>query len=297
MSDPSQPLPGVSDPPPSDSAPAVAADDEGDLPASGAGVDPVEVEPAPRRRRAARVAPRRSEGIATFGRRPTFVFFGVVAGLSLLADVATKAWALRVLSQRTAAEPGIVVIDRHLTLTLAFNRGGAWGILQDASEVVRRPFFLLVSLAAVVFIVSLYSRLHPSQRALTWGLPLVLGGALGNLTDRIVRNSVIDFIDYRAGWVGQMNELIARLTSGWTVTEHWPTFNIADVSICAGVSLMAIDMILSRRGPPPTETERAAGSEAPRRRAPAVAEDDAGDEPRPALEGLPASASAPPPSP
>jgi len=223
------------------------------------------------------------------------VFFGVVAGISLLADVATKAWALRALSQRTAAEPGIVVIDRHLTLTLAFNRGGAWGILQDASEVIRRPFFLLVSVAAVVFIVSLYSRLHPSQRALTWGLPLVLGGALGNLTDRIVRNSVIDFIDYRAGWVGQMNELIAtRLTSGWTVTEHWPTFNVADVSICAGVALMAIDMMLSRRGPAPNATERASAGEGARSPAPADADDD---ERRPALEALPTSASAPPPAP
>jgi signal peptidase II len=157
---------------------------------------------------------------------------------------------------------------------------------------VRRPFFLMVSVAAIVFIVSLYHRLHPSQRALTWGLPLVLGGALGNLTDRIVRNSVIDFIDYRAGWVGQMNEFIAtRLSSGWTVTEHWPTFNVADVSICAGVALMAIDMMFSRRGPVPTARERTttgAGSTSP---------DTADEGQRPSLGGLPAGASAPPPSP
>ncbi|MBN2196386.1 MAG: signal peptidase II [Polyangiaceae bacterium] len=183
-------------------------------------------------------------------RRPTFVFFGALAGISLLADVASKAWAQVVLSQRTTADPAIVLIDHHLTLVLAYNRGGAWGILQDASEAVRRPFFLLVSIAAIVFIVSLYNRLHPAQRALTWGLPLVLGGALGNLTDRIVRNSVIDFIDYRADWVRQMNELIAAyLSRGWTVTDHWPTYNIADVSICIGVGLMAIDMLFSRRGP------------------------------------------------
>ena len=62
---------------------------------------------------------------------------------------------------------------------LAKNRGGAWGLLQDTPEYVRRPFFLLVSALAITFIVSLYRRLAPNQSALRWGLPLVLGGALG----------------------------------------------------------------------------------------------------------------------
>ena len=79
---------------------------------------------------------------------------------------------------------------------LAKNRGGAWGLLQSANENVRRPFFLLVSVAAITFIVTLYRRLQPKQRALKWGLPLVLGGALGNVFDRIRYGHVIDFIDY-----------------------------------------------------------------------------------------------------
>jgi signal peptidase II len=102
---------------------------------------------------------------------------------------------------------------------------------------------------------------------LKWGLPLVLGGALGNLSDRITRSSVIDFIDYRAEWIESMNALIARGAKGWSVTDHWPTFNVADISICIGVGLMAVDMITSRRrppseakpqgngGPPPTASE------------------------------------------
>jgi signal peptidase II len=186
--------------------------------------------------------------------RPTFLFFGIVAGASLLADVTTKAWAEIVLSKRIySMEPGIVLIKKHLTFTLAYNEGGAWGLFANASDAIRRPFFFAVSVLAVLFIVSLYSKLVKGQHSLTWGLPFVLGGALGNLSDRVTRNSVIDFIDYRADWVLSMNQGIARglklVGKNWGLTDHWPTFNIADVAICIGVGLMAVDMFTSRRGP------------------------------------------------
>ena len=180
--------------------------------------------------------------------RPSFLFFGVVAAISLIADVTSKAWAEIVLSKRTAQDPAISLVKDHLGFMLAYNRGGAWGLLQDASEMVRRPFFLLVSGLAIAFIVSLYGRLGGGQRALKWGLPLVLGGALGNLSDRIIRSSVIDFIDYRANWIESMNHGIGKVAHGWGMTDHWPTFNVADVSICVGVGLMALDMFTSKRG-------------------------------------------------
>jgi signal peptidase II len=168
--------------------------------------------------------------------------------VSLLADVCSKAWAEIALSRRFD-EPSIVLIKKHLSFTLAYNKGGAWGLLQDAPESVRRPFFFAVSVLAVLFIVSLYSKLAKGQRALAWGLPLVLGGALGNLSDRVTRSSVIDFIDYRGDWVLAMNRLILKAVPGWGVTDHWPTFNVADIAICVGVGLMAVDMFTSRRAP------------------------------------------------
>ena len=125
-------------------------------------------------------------------------------------------------------------ITPWLSFVLARNRGGAWGLLQSASDTVRRPFFLLISILAIVFIVSLYRRVHPQQHALRWGLPLVLGGALGNLIDRIRYSWVVDFIDYRAGWVRALNEVIHKISPEHAMTDHWPTYNVADIAICIG---------------------------------------------------------------
>src|SRR3569832_1720238 len=86
--------------------------------------------------------------------RPGFIFFGIVAAVSLLCDVAAKAWAEVELTRRSVLDP-MVLVEQHLSFALAYNRGGAWGLLQNASETVRRPFFLVVSVAAIAFIVSL----------------------------------------------------------------------------------------------------------------------------------------------
>jgi signal peptidase II len=186
--------------------------------------------------------------VAPAQHRPSFVFFGLVSAIALLLDIGTKAWAEIRLIPKPFEDPSIEVIPHHLTLTLAYNKGGAWGLLQDQPETLRMPFFLCVSVLAILFIVSLYGKLNPGQRALTWGLPLVLGGALGNLSDRITRSSVIDFIDYRADWVMSMNRTLAKLLGDWSLTDHWPTFNVADIAICIGVGLMGVDMFTSRRG-------------------------------------------------
>lgn len=182
--------------------------------------------------------------------RPSFVFLGVVSGVSLALDLLTKWWAVTALektlpSGRTIATP--VQLTEWLTFVLARNKGGAWGLLQSADETIRRPFFVLVSLLAIAFIVYLYRRVHPQQVALKWGLPLVLGGAIGNLFDRIRYGSVVDFIDYQATWVAWLNRAIARVAPSHHITDHWPTFNVADIAICIGVGLMAIDMFTSRR--------------------------------------------------
>ncbi len=163
-------------------------------------------------------------------KRPSLLFLGFVASLSLAADIGSKTWAEKHLD----GFPGIVNVWKdHIAFILAKNKGGAWGLLQGTTENVRRPFFLLVSVAAIAFIMTLYRRLLPTQRSLKWGLPLVLGGALGNVFDRIRYGHVIDFIDVHV--VIRSHE------------HHWPTFNVADIAICIGVGLMALDMFTSKR--------------------------------------------------
>lgn len=170
-------------------------------------------------------------------RAAPYWFLAVVTVLSLVADVATKAWAQGHFEGLKRGEPRqLVLIDKYLALIYAKNRGGAWGLLQNETESLRRPFFLIVSVVAIVFIVSLYRKLAPGQTALKWGLPLVLGGALGNLLDRIRFGYVIDFVDMYMPWGGDI--------------KHWPTYNVADIAICIGVGLMAIDMFTPRRRRP-----------------------------------------------
>jgi lipoprotein signal peptidase len=160
--------------------------------------------------------------------RPSFLFLAIVSAVTLAADLGTKVWAEQRLERPDAYFHPVVLIKGHLDFVLAKNRGGAWGLLHDTPEYIRRPFFLIVSAVAITFIVSLYRRLLPSQRALRWGLPLVLGGALGNFVDRIRYSYVIDFIHAHMTWGGK--------------DHSWPTFNVADIAISVGVGLMAIDM-------------------------------------------------------
>jgi signal peptidase II len=116
------------------------------------------------------------------------------------------------------------------------NRGAAWGFLAAAGEKFRVPFFHLVSIAAVIFIFSYYRKLREDQRYLQFALALVLGGALGNALDRVIRGYVIDFIDWH--WFDP-NWLRPNL--------HWPTFNVADAGISVGLVLLFLEMLVSKK--------------------------------------------------
>ncbi|KYF52543.1 Signal peptidase II, partial [Sorangium cellulosum] len=175
------------------------------------------------------------------GERASFAFLAVVSLVSCAADLATKAWAHARLAGFDAKRSGFdakrsgpkifTVIPDHLDFIFAQNPGGAWSFLRSLPDGLRRPFFLFVSAAAIVFIVSIYRRVHKDQAAMKWGLALALGGAMGNLVDRIRYGWVIDFIDVYVIRGGQ--------------EFHWPTFNVADIAIVAGVILMSTDMIAS----------------------------------------------------
>ena len=113
----------------------------------------------------------------------------------------------------------IPIIDGLFNLTYVRNTGAAFGIFAGSAEIFRRPFLILVSILASGFIISLLRRLEDRQKGLLSALAFVLGGAIGNLIDRIFYGEVIDFLDVY-----------------WR-DYHWPAFNIADSFITVGVAI------------------------------------------------------------
>jgi len=138
--------------------------------------------------------------------------------------------------ERGYANPKPVVITSFWQNRYTQNRGAAWGVLSGAGEQFRVPFFYLISLAAVVFIFSYYRKLRNDQRYLQIALALVLGGAIGNAVDRVLRGYVIDFIDWH--WFDP-NWLRPSL--------HWPTFNVADSGITVGLVMLFLEMLFAKK--------------------------------------------------
>jgi len=136
----------------------------------------------------------------------------------LVADLASKAWVLK------AFTPGDVVpVTPFFNLVLVFNTGAAFSFLAGAGG-WQRWFFIAVSTVVSVGIVWLLRR-HPGDRLMSCALALVLGGALGNLYDRVTLGKVVDFVQLHA--------------AGY----YWPAFNVADSAISVGVVLLVWDSI------------------------------------------------------
>jgi signal peptidase II len=187
-----------------------------------------------------------------------WAFLMVVALVTAGLDLWSKAWAIKALSIANiravplcTPPPGgthyqyqrfpsreIVVLRNYLDFQYAENCGGAWGLLHGAREGLRKPFFLLVTIGAVIFILHLYRGLEQGQRAMRWALPLVLGGAIGNLADRTRLGYVVDFIH-----------------AHWRDKFHWPTFNVADIAITVGIGLMLLEYILGPKKAPPVKAK------------------------------------------
>lgn len=143
--------------------------------------------------------------------------------------------------QRFQAREPITVVDRFLRLSYAENPGAAWGLFSKVTENLRSPFFHLVSVGAVILITYYFTRLSGTDRAERWalyGLPLVLGGAVGNYIDRLTRGFVIDFLE-----------------AHWMDRAYWPSFNVADSAICIGVGMLVVDAFVrrDRKGPSPAQ--------------------------------------------
>jgi len=114
------------------------------------------------------------------------------------------------------------VITSFFNLVLAYNKGAAFSFLQNSGG-WQRYFFTAIALGAAAWIIVLLKK-HGSQRMFSWALSLILGGAIGNVIDRILYGHVVDFLDFH-----------------WSGIGHFPAFNIADSAICVGAALFILD--------------------------------------------------------
>jgi len=113
----------------------------------------------------------------------------------------------------------ISIVDGFFSLTYVRNTGAAFGIFAGSHEVFRLPFLIGVSILAIGFILVMLKRLRDDATGLVTALTFILGGAIGNLIDRVRHGEVIDFLDV------------------YYSNYHWPAFNLADSFITVGVTI------------------------------------------------------------
>lgn len=123
----------------------------------------------------------------------------------------------------------VPVVLGYFHLTYIRNPGAAFGMLAGAHPAFRVPFFIAVPIIALGVIGYVFKKIPSHHLSMAWALSLVIGGAVGNLIDRIRFGYVIDFLDFF-----------------WR-QYHFPAFNVADSAICVGVGLLMLDVILQER--------------------------------------------------
>lgn len=147
-------------------------------------------------------------------------FLGAVG--VFLADQASK-WLI---TQRIVLHDSVTVIPGFFRLTHVVNRGAAFGLLSESEWNV--AILILFSLGALAVVSTLLWRNSHRVSTTGFGLALILGGAVGNLWDRLLDGHVVDFLDFHL--------------SGY----HWPAFNVADSAIVVGALLLVAEILFAK---------------------------------------------------
>jgi signal peptidase II len=145
----------------------------------------------------------------------------MVSGMIVAADQATKAIIRSILP----VHDSVSLIPGFLDITHVRNAGAAFGILNAADFPFKSIVMVLIAVGALVAVAVYALTLPPDQRVARFGLALILGGAIGNLIDRLLTGYVVDFVDVY--WRGY----------------HFWAFNVADSAITVGVALMLLDAL------------------------------------------------------
>jgi signal peptidase II len=169
----------------------------------------------------------------------TRIFLAALA-VTLPLDQLTKRWIIGEFhyGERQTVIPG------WFDLTHVRNPGGAFSMFADGPPEQRMIFFIGTTLIAIALLITFYRRLEPDASLAALALGCILGGAVGNLIDRLAYGEVIDFLD-------------VHLWGGYT----WPTFNLADAFIVTGVAILMVEIFFAEEEP--AEPEPAAVSAEP----------------------------------
>jgi len=161
----------------------------------------------------------------SLGRDSRVRLAALVALAVVLADQTTKAFV-----ERTLLLHETIPLTPFFALSYVRNTGAAFGVLAAAPVGVRLPLFLAVTVIASAAVVSYLRRTPADQRWRVAALGGVLGGAMGNLLDRVRYGEVVDFLDLHWGDL------------------HWPAFNVADAAITVGVAVVLLASVERRAG-------------------------------------------------
>lgn len=158
--------------------------------------------------------------------RRRYRIIALIASVVFVLDQLTKYWVQQTIP---VWEKGFTVIPGLFDIVHILNRGAAFGFLNRHDIDWQRPFFIVVSILAVGLIGVLARSKDDDGPFYVGGLGLILGGALGNLLDRVRLGVVVDFLDFYIG--------------DW----HWPAFNVADMGICLGAGALLVSFYQQRR--------------------------------------------------
>lgn len=148
----------------------------------------------------------------------------IVAGLVVVLDQISKVIIFDTLPLYST----VSVIPGFFNITHIHNPGGAFGFLANHSAVWRHLIFLFISSLAIGLIIYYYHKTPKTHLLLSCGFALILGGAIGNMIDRVRLGVVIDFLDV---YVGNL---------------HWPAFNVADSAISIGITIFIYHLVFNK---------------------------------------------------
>ena len=177
---------------------------------------------------------------------PKTAWFSLVTAAVVLLDQATKIAIVKSLAYRTDV---VEVIPGFFQLVHVRNSGAAFGMLADHDH--RMVVFAVFTLFAAGVIVSIFRDVPAHERFLPATLGLILGGAVGNGIDRVHKQSVTDFLRFYVD-----HPEVKRLLIDLVGTNQYPSFNVADVAICAGVAAFVVHYLVWYEDPEDEASER-----------------------------------------